>query len=190
MSTLEQRAAAAKAEMVKQNPSVAPGKPVAERKRVPLSIPQRKLEVPEIPGFHLRWIEGTAQRLAQAERAGFVFVEPHEVELNEVSIGGDATKSGNSDMGSRVSVVAGGISDDSQALRLYLMKQRMEDYLEDQKLLDDRNGSIADALTRAYRTGTVGGRDQGETADDAAHRYVDPKRSRVPELFKRKAPRR
>lgn len=188
MSDLAAKAAEARAKMDKQNPGVAPGKTSAERKRIPLSVPQRKLEVPEIPGYYLRWFRGTPQRLAQAERAGFLFVQPEEIQLNNLALGGDATKAGNSDMGDRVSVIEGGEVDGSgQAIRMYLMKQKMEDHLEDQTIVQNRNDSVADALVGAYSSGQVGVGQGGETAEDAAARYVDQKRTRVPELFRRKS---
>lgn len=189
MSTndLATKAAEAKAAMEKSNPSVAPGKTPAERRRIPLSVPQRKLEVPEIPGYYCRWFRGTPQRLAQAEQAGFEFVGPDEVSLNAVAVGGDASKSGNSDMGSRVSVIEGGETDGAgQAVRMYLMKQKLEFRREDNAITQERNDSIADALTAGYRAGAVGGTAQGEDASDIAARYVDAKRTRMPELFRRK----
>lgn len=190
MSELAGKAAEAKAKMEQQNPSVAPGRSSGDRVRIPLSVPERKLEVPEIPGYYLRWFRGTPQRLAQAERAGFEFVAQSEVQLNNVSIGGDAKKDGNSDLGSRVSIVEGSeVDGGGQAVRMYLMKQKMEFHKEDQAIVQNRNDSIADALTAGYRSGAVGGLAPGETSEDAAHRYVDQKRTRVPELFKRKAPR-
>ena len=187
MTNLSQKAADAKAIMNASNPSVTPEKLPAERKRIPLSVPQRKLEVPAIPGYWLRWVRGTAQRLAQAERAGYMHVAPEEVELNPVLLGGDASHSGSTDMGSRVSVVEGGETDGSgQAVRMYLMKQLMEHHLEDDKITQDRNDSIADALTASYMQGQVGGVAPGEQRDDVNARYVDPRRTRIPELFKRK----
>ena len=158
--------------------------------RIPLSVPQRKLEVPDIPGYYLRWFRGTAQRLAQAERAGFDYVTPDEIQLNNVTLGGDARKDGNTDLGSRVSVVEGSeVDGGGQAVRLYLMKQKMEHFKEDQAIIQDRNDQIADALTANFKQGTIGGRDQGETAEDSKQRYVDPRRTRVPDLFKRKVPK-
>ncbi len=186
-ANLVEIAAKAKAQMEKSNPSVAPGKSAAERKRIPLSVPQRKLEVPEIPGYKCHWFRGTPQRIAQASSAGFDFVHPDEVNINQVSIGGDAQKGGNTDMGTRVSVIEGGeVDGGGNAVRMYLMKQKLEDWREDQAILQERNDSIADALTAGYRQGTVGGKAEGETAEDAALRYVDTKRSKIPELFRRK----
>ncbi len=187
MTDLTDAAAQAKAKMQNQNPSAAKNAP---RARIPLSVPQRKLEVPPIPGYYLRWFRGTPQRLAQAEQAGYVFVHPDEVKLNGVSVGGDASKSGNTDLGSRVSVIEGSETDGAgQAVRMYLMKQKMEHYLEDKKIIQDRNDSIADAMTANFRQGTIGGKDQGETTEDVSRRYVDPKRTRIPDLFRRKGPK-
>lgn len=190
MSNLAEQAAKAAEKMQKSNPSVAPGKTAAERTRIPLSVPQRKLEVPNIPGYRLRWFRGTPQRLAQAERAGYEFVQPEEVALNNVVIGGDAKKDGNSDMGSRVSVIEGSETDGSgQAIRMYLMKQKEELWKEDQAIIQGRNDSVAAALTTGFAQGSVGGRDAGETIADAQSRYVDRSRSKIPELFRKKVNR-
>jgi hypothetical protein len=186
MNPIEEAAAKARQKMSEGNPTIVPGKTVSERKRVPLSVPQRKLEVPDVPGYHLRWIRGTAARLKQAEDAGFLFVDDAEVNLNSVHIGGDAAKTGNSDLGSRVSVIEGSDVENGQAVRLYLMKQPMEYYLEDRKITEDRNDSIADALNGQYDQGAVGGRAAGETNEDMQRRYVDASRSKRPDLFRRK----
>ena len=190
MTTLQEKAAQAKANMAKQNPSNSSDKPVGERKRIPLSLPRQKLEVPEIPGYHLHWFRGTPQRLAQAQQAGYEFVHPEEVQVNNFALGGDASKDGSTDMGSRVSIVEGSETDDSgNAVRMYLMKQKMEYWLADQKITQDRNDSVADALTASYRQGTVGGAAPGERSEDVAARYVDRSRSKVPDLFRRKGGR-
>lgn len=184
---IEKAAAAAREKMATANPAGTRLPTTAERQRIPMSVPQQRLQVPDLPGFHLYWFKGLPGRLAQAERAGYVFVSPDEVSLNDLSIGGDAKREGNTDMGSRVSYAEGSeVDGQGNAVRLYLMKQPMEYYLEDQKILQARNDSVADALTAAYRQGHVGGNAPGEQAVDAVNRYVDPKRTRVPDLFKRK----
>lgn len=181
MSDLSERAAANAAKL---NPANSVERPVAERKRVPMTLPVLKLEVPEIPGYHLHWMEGTMQRIGQAERAGYEFVDESEVQINNSLLGGDATKSGNTDMGSRVSVIAGKeIGGDGQPVRLYLMKQKQEWYEEDQKILERRNTSIAETLTASFRRGQVGGRAEGETDEDLGRRYVNPVRTKVPDFF-------
>lgn len=187
MSTLEERAKEAKGKMETANPSGTPGRTTEDRKRIPLTLPQQRLEVRDIPGYHLHWFRGTPQRLQQAQNAGYVFVAPDEVDLNSRDIGGDASKTGNSDLGSRVSIIEGSeVGHDGQAVRLYLMKQKMEWYLADQKISQERNDSIAETLTQNYRTGQIGKGADGEQAVDAAQRYVDPKRTSIPSLFKRK----
>ncbi len=172
------------------NPANA-GPDVAERKRIPMTLPVQRLSAPEIPGYYTYWMRGTPERIAQAERAGFEFVNDSEVSVNDRSLGGDATKSGNTDMGGRVSTLASPTGDGSdsvggQPLRLYLMKQKWEWHLEDQAVLERRNDNIADTLSAAYKGGIVGGPAEGEQPVDVAQRYVDPRRTRIPDLFKRK----
>lgn len=181
MSELSERAAQNAAKL---NPANALGRPAEDRKRVPMTFPVLKLEVPEIPGYHLHWMEGTAQRLTQAEKAGYEFVDESEVQVNETRLGGDASKSGNTDLGTRVSTVAGKeVGGDGQPIRLYLMKQRQEWYEEDQKILEKRNTSIAETLTASFRRGVVGGPAAGETSEDVGQRYVNPVRTKIPDLF-------
>ena len=188
MTDLAAKHAELKQRMQGENPSVQPGKTVAEKKRIPMNLPMQKLQVPEIPGFHLHWMRGDAQRIQQAKNAGYDFVRPDEVDVTSISLGGDATKNGNSDMGDRVSVVAGGVGDDGQAIRLYLMKQPLEYYMEDLKIVEQRNESVAQALTAQYRQGLIGGRAEGESLEDAEQRYIDKKRTKMPALFRRKKP--
>lgn len=181
------QAAAAKAKGAQGvNPANKPMEEVkTARQRVPMSLPVLKSSVPDIPGYHLHWMRGEPQRLAQALRAGYEFVQPHEVQLENIPLGGDALDQGSTDMGDRVSIVSGGVGEDGQASRLYLMKLKMELWLEDQAALQARNDSIANSLT----AGMAGAGQQGETQDDVSRRYVDPKRTAIPELFKRKSSR-
>lgn len=156
--------------------------------RIPLSVPQRKLETPEIPGFYLRWFRGTTQRINQALQAGFVFVEPEEIALNNLALGGDAKKDGNSDMGNRVSVIEGSDVESGQAVRMFLMKQPMEYKIKDDAILQERNDSVAEALTANFARGTIGaGAQAGESSDDVNARYVDKSRSKIPALFRKKS---
>lgn len=187
MPTLQERAAQNAAQLQQNpNPANAPQATKAERKRIPMTAPQRKLAVPELPGYHLHWMLGTSSRIAQAQAAGYEFVDASEVNITNLRLGDDVTKSGNTDLGSRVSIVAGSeTGGDGQPVRLYLMKQRQEWYEEDQKLLQSRNDSVADTLTANFRQGTVGGPAEGETTEDMANRYVNRRRSRVPDFFNR-----
>ena len=150
----------------------------AERKRIPMSVPVQKLEAPDIPGYHLHWFIGTADRIQRALDGGYEFVDERETQVNNVGLGGDSTASGNTDMGSRVSVVAGTeLGRDGQPIRLILMKIKQEWYEEDQKLVVDRNEKVATAL----RGGLLG--TENDAPGDSVHRYVDRSRTKIPDLF-------
>ena len=58
------------ADMAKTNPAEAPAKTMPGRSRVPMSLPRMKLQVPDIPGFKLRWMRGETARLEQALAGG------------------------------------------------------------------------------------------------------------------------
>lgn len=134
-------------ETVKQNPATAAAPTnAAARKRIPMSIPQRKLEVPEIEGYHLHWFLGT--NIARAQQGGYEFVEEKDVSINNRSVATDATLSGNADLGSRVSVISGAGAN-GQPESLYLMKIKEEWWREDQQVLEARNQQIMDAIYRS-----------------------------------------
>ena len=157
------------------NPANEPGKTAEERKRIPMTVPMQKLEVSSIPGYHMHWMRGTADRVAQAQRAGYEFVTEAEVSLNNPDLAGFVADSGNTDMGSRVSIVSGGdVGQDGQPVRLYLMKIKEEWWQEGQKILSDRSEKTAEA----FRAGMVGASASG--AGDTSHRYV---KGKIPDLF-------
>lgn len=157
-------------------------KTAAERRRIPMSVPVRKLEAPEIPGYHLHWFRGTPDRLQQALNGGYEFVNANEMHVNSVGLGSDTTVSGNTDMGSQVSVVAGGELDSThQPIRLVLMKIKQEWYEEDQKLVENRSIQVAQALS--------GGLLGAENDRESGTRYVDKAKTSIPDLFKPKRPR-
>jgi len=163
------------------NPANRPGKSDEARKRIPMSVPVRKLEAPDIPGYHLHWFRGSPDRIARAQDAGYEFVHRDEVKVNYTGIGGSPTASGNTDMGSQVSVVAGEeLGPDGQAVRLVLMKIKQEYYEQDQKIAEDRNEQVAAAL----RGGMLGA--ENDRSGDAQHRYVDKERTQIPAMFRRK----
>lgn len=146
----------------------------------PMSQGIKKLEVPERDGFHRRWFRGDAKRIAQAQRAGYQFVMSDDVTLNNTDLGGDADTSGNSDLGTRVSVISGdSFEKDGQPGRMYLMECPIEYYEASRQLQEDRNDDIAEALS----AGTLGKDASGETFSDAQRRYL---KTATPELFIRK----
>ena len=136
---------------------------------IPMSAPVQRLQVPEMPGFKLHWFRGEPGRIARAQRAGYKFVEPDEVRVNNFDLGGSKDNSGNTDLGTRVSIEAG--EDDG---RLYLMKIPQELYDYAQKLLGREVDSVVEALT----SGKVGS-ENDEEASDTANRYVQKKRTKL-----------
>ena len=136
----EQAAAPASAPEV--NPANAPEKSKPERKRIPMSMPTQRLQAPDIPGYHLHWhVSGRVQR---AIAGGYEFVSPEEIDVVNTGLADDASKSGNTDLGSRVSVSAGETLDEQgNEQRLYLMKIKQEWWDEDQKALAGLNEQIA-----------------------------------------------
>ena len=148
-----------------------------------MSVPVQKLSAPEIPGYHLHWFLSNADRLQRAMDGGYEFVDEREAKINPVGLGGDSAISGNTDMGSRVSVVSGQeIGKDGQPTRLVLMKIRQEWWDEDQLLVEARNTQVRDSLLG----GMIGA--EQDRPGDSQHRYVDKDRTAIPDFFKRKRP--
>ena len=177
--------------LVKENeanaaiPSEAVGAPTTERSRIPFSTPVARLAVPEIPGYHLHWFMGTAQRIQRAVDGGYEFVEKAEVKLNNRVLGSDTAQDGNTDMGSRVSIIAGSeTGPDGQAVRLILMKIKQEWWEEDQKALVS-DGSRVENVRKSLLGGLAGAEREDRT--DTAQRYVDKSRTKIPDFLKRKA---
>lgn len=167
------------------NPAERPGKSRADRQRVPMSVPVQKLAVPAIPGYHLHWFRGTPDRIARAQQAGYTFVDPSEVTINNVALGDSSVESGNMDLGSRVTVVAGSeVAPGNQPLQMILMKIPEEFWQQDQLVLEDRNEQIAATL----RGGQIAvGQAGGERMGDAQQRYIpEQHRRQVQNLFTRK----
>ena len=167
---------------IAHNPANDRNKEEVVRTRIPMDLPQLKLEVPEIPGYRLYWFRSEPGRIARAERAGYEYVQREEIELNSVGLADDRLADGNTDMGSRVSIPAGDmVGEDKQPLRLILMKIREEWAQEDDAAREARNESIAAAL----RGGMIG----AEKDSEPGMRYVDPKRTRIPDMFLPKRPK-
>lgn len=136
------------------------------RARIPMSVAMRKLEVPEIPGYHLHWIKES--NVPRAKAAYYEFVEDHEVPINQRNPGMDTELSGNTDLGARVSIAAG-IGADSKPERLFLMKLAEEYWIEDRAKIDGRNASMMGQIFRGEKI-----LDKDEvSADIKSTRYVD-----------------
>jgi hypothetical protein len=110
-----------------------------KRNRIPMSIPQLKLEVPEIPGWHLYWaLENNLNRFLQA---GYELVHDKEVPINQKGIGSDVSMTGNADLGTLIKVVAG-VKETGDTDYFVLVKIEEEYYREDQKKIEDHNRRI------------------------------------------------
>ena len=148
------------------------------KKIKPMSLPMLTLEVPERPGYNRHWFRGEAGRLSRALEAGYTFVEPSAVSLNNFDLAGDLDSSGNTDLGTRVSVFDKDATDaQGQPRRLYLMECPQEYYAQSMKYLEDKN----DAFAAAMQAGIVGG--QPQDPRDSNSRYV---KTSLPDLFTRK----
>lgn len=171
------------AESQKENPAnVEAAVTVTERTRVPMSLPVQKLAVPDIPGYHLHWILGNPARIQQALRAGYEFVDEAETDITNTGLADDAQSSGNTDLGSRVSVTAGGSGEDGQGNRLYLMKLKNEWYEADQKAYEAQSEKTAAQLR--------GGQDMGVNPHGSEQRYIpESARKNVSNLFTPKSRR-
>lgn len=126
-----------------------------QRRRIPLSVPRRKLEVDPIPGFVLYWF--LEANTYAAIDAGYDFVGKDEVRLNQHGLASSSDGSGNTDLGSRVSVIGNPRGEDGRPERLVLMKIREDWWLEDRKILDDRNAQVIESIFFRNQPVTVPG---------------------------------
>src|SRR5450631_3311015 len=98
--------------MTEQNPASAAStvtkvtSPVpGARKRIPMSTPQQRMQVADLPGYHLHWF--LESRVPRALQAGYEFVEDSEVNVNQKGAANKGDVSGNTDLGTQVRVIAG-----------------------------------------------------------------------------------
>lgn len=151
---------------------------------IPMSAPIQRLQVPEKPGFVRYWFLSAPGRIQRALQAGYQFVDPSDVKVSNFDLGGDAKNSGNTDLGSRVSIAAGdNVGSDGQLEKLFLMEIPTALYAHGQKYLEEVNESIAASL----RGGTIGADETGEGHSDKEKRYS---KTGVPDLFIPKTRRR
>jgi len=162
-------------EKEKSNPANAPLQLPKGYK--PMSGATLRLEVPERSGWHRHWFRGTQNRLARAQQAGYNFVDPDDVDVNNFDLAGDSKSAGSTDLGTRISVTSGDGNEDGSPSRMYLMECPEAIFKYAQGLLMDINDSTAAAL----RGGLVGSGGSGENSADISSRYkkVGP----VPDLF-------
>jgi hypothetical protein len=118
--------------------------PQATRSRYAFGTAQAKLPVGRTdPNFHYHWANDEPGRIELFIASGYEYVQKGEVTL----LPGVTPRNG--DLGSQVSAVVGR-NGDGTPLRAYLMKKRMDWYLEDQEKGQERPNQI-DAAIRAGR---------------------------------------
>jgi hypothetical protein len=143
------------------------------RTRIPMSVAMRRLEVPELAGYHLHWIKES--NIPRALAAFYEFVDYNEVPVNQRNPGIDTEISGNTDLGARVSVAAG-MGPNDKPERLYLMKLAEDYWLEDRAKIDSRNAEMMGQIFQGEKI-----MDKDEVSDDVrSTRYVDMQRTRGP----------
>ena len=151
------------------NPANAPAAELAkepgQRKRIPLSVPRRKMEAPDLPGFHLHWF--LESNVPTALQGGYEFVKMDEFPLNQIGVATDTSVSGNADLGTNIKIIAG-IGADNRAEYQLLMKIREEWWKEDQKVIEARNASVMEAI---FRNEKIAGSER-LSQEDQATRYV------------------
>ena len=149
------------------------------RARVPMSVPMRRLEVPELPGYHQHFIKESNVPRALAAYYEFVDQDEHPgFMLNQRNPGISMDLSGSTDLGNRISFVAG-IGGDGKPERLFLMKLKEEYWLEDRAKIDARHAGMLGGI---FRGETILGSEKDKDRDKDM-RYVDMERTKA--LFAR-----
>lgn len=148
--------------------------------RVSMSIPSIKLAVRDIPGFRQYWFK--EENVDRAIQAGYEFVKRSEVYLNRNNVAGSPGVSGNTDLGTNVSLVMGTF-ENGHAQRLILMKIRLEWYRDDQLKQVEKQAVMLEGMFEGQSVLDSSGavNDMGEFT------YIDTDRTQIPApLFNRK----
>lgn len=152
----------------------------AARKRIPMDIPRRKLEVPELPGKYLYWpLESQVPAFIQA---GYDFVHQSELDVSNLDLATDRSTLGNADMGDRIRVFAGTTTNGNAEFHVLMwLPQELRD--EDCKAIEERNSRILESI---FLDEKIMDGDREVSGSDAANRYVKTAdaKSATP-LFKR-----
>lgn len=117
--------------------------PPTRRPRISMSEVQRRLEVADMPGYRLYWFKD--ENVLKAQDAYYEHVKDWEIRVAHNSIGSADNLSGNTDLGTNVSIIAGQ-NEAGSPVRLNLMKLPLQYYQEDQKKIEMRNASTMEAI--------------------------------------------
>lgn len=146
-----------------------------ESKWVPMGAKVGRLKVPEKPGWHRHWFRNEPGRIERAMQAGYRFVDSEEISMIPQQLGGSVEQGGSTDLGSKVSVAAGGYGDNGQALRLFLMECPMHLYERAKSMLQADTDNTVEAL--------AAGRGNKDDYAEKGNSYV---RGDTPKLFRKK----
>lgn len=153
---------------------------VTAETRIAMSVPRVKLAVRDIPGSKLYWFK--EENIESAIQAGYEYVKRNEVHLNRSNPAGSPGVSGNTDLGTNVSL-AMGTFENGQPQRLVLMKIRLEWYKADQLANVEKQAAIIEGMFEGQQ---VLGAD-GTVNDMGEYTYIDKARTKVPSpIFNRK----
>ena len=152
----------------KANPSTNAVKPLkGQRKRIPMSVPQQRLQVPEIPGFHLHWF--AERNVPRALAAAYEPVHIDDVPVHQRGVANNGETSGSADLGTGVKIQAG-LNELSRPEYLVLMKLPLEFWEEDRREIDAKNAARMGSIFRDEQI--LDDPANPQRGDDAALRYV------------------
>ena len=121
----------------------------AARIRVPMSVPRRKLQTPEIPGYHLHWF--LEENVFLAQQAFYEFVEMGELPIAQFNPATSLDVSGSLDLGTKVCIVGNKIGALGKPEMQYLMKLPLEYWSEDQRKLEELNAAKLGQIFKGER---------------------------------------
>ena len=148
---------------------------VAARARIPMSVPRRKLEVPELPGYHLYWF--LEENIYLAQQAYYEFVRIDELPIHQFNPATSTGISGSLDMGDKVCIVGNKIGAQGKPEMQYLMKLKIQYWDSDRKQLEELNAAKLGGIFRGER---ILADEQGKSdASDRGLSYVDRDRTSI-----------
>lgn len=127
----------------RNNPASSPATifGVTRESRVSMNVPQRKLETPDLPGYHLHWF--LRNNVPRAVRAGYEYVSIKELPTMDRSIGGRGSNTNTEELGGGDQIThLDGRDEHGNLVDLVLMKIRLEWYFDDQRKIAERNLSV------------------------------------------------
>ena len=146
---------------------------VAARARIPMSVPRRKFQVPDLPGYHCHWF--LEENIYLAQQAFYEFVRIDEMPIHQFNPATSTDVSGSLDMGDKVCIVGNKIGAMGKPEMQYLMKLRIEYWDSDRKKLEELNAA---KLGGIFRGESIAAGDKTDPGDRGLS-YVDKDRTSI-----------